>query len=93
MFVTVVCAYALTAKAPPGVKSRFNSDLQDTLDKVPQNDALLPLGDFNAKVGVLKQGDQMWHGTVGRHGLDERNAAGEEFLWFCTLNQLTVVNT
>ena len=35
----------------------------------------------------------MWHGTVGGYALDERNAAGEEFLQFCALNQLTVMNT
>ena len=64
MSVTMVCDYAPTAKAPPLLKSRFNSDLQDTLDKIPQKDVLLVLGYFNARVGVLKRGDQMWHGTT-----------------------------
>ena len=44
----VVCAYASTARAPTGVKSRFLSELQDTLDKVLQNDVLVLLGDSNA---------------------------------------------
>ena len=30
---------------------------------------------------------------LGEHGLDERNMAGEEFLQFCAVNQLTVMNT
>ena len=30
-------------------------------------------------------------GVVGKHGLDERNEAGEEFMQFCALNQLTVM--
>ena len=86
MFASVVCADAPTVKASPRIKSKFNSDLQHTLDKIPQNGVLLLLGDFNTREGVIKQGDEMWHGFVGRHGLDERNVAGEEFLQFCALN-------
>ena len=93
VFVTVICAYAPTARAPPAVKSRFSSELQDTLDKVPQNDVLVVLGDFNARVGVLKPDEEEWGGIVGKHGLDERNEAGEEFMQFCALNQLKVMNT
>ena len=51
------------------------------------------LGDFNARVGVLKDGEEEWQGVIGKHGLDERNEVGEEFLQFCALNQLTVMNT
>ena len=53
------CAYTPTAKAPPGMKYGFKPDLQDTQDKIPQNDVFLLLGDFNTKVGLLKQGDHM----------------------------------
>jgi len=28
----------------------------------------------------------MWHGTIGSHGIEERNLAGEEFLQFCESN-------
>ena len=93
MSVGVVCAYAPTARAPPGMKSRSLSDLRDTLDKAPQNDVLVLLGDFNARVGVLKLGEEECQGVVGKHGLDERNEAGEVFMQFCALNQLTVMNT
>ena len=92
-FMSIICAYAPTSRAPSGVKAHFCSDLQDTLDKIPQNDILVVLGDFNARVGVLKPDDDLWHGVIGRHGIDERNLAGEEFLQFCTVNQLTVMNT
>lgn len=51
------------------------------------------LGDFNARVGVLKTGDDLWHGVIGKHGIDERNLAGEELLQFCAANELTVMNT
>lgn len=91
-FLSVVCAYAPTAKAP-GMKAKFCSDLQDTLDQIPQNDILVVLSDFSARVGVLKQSDGLWHEVIGKHGLDERNLAGENFLQFCAVNQLTVMNT
>ena len=57
--MTVVCAMLL-AKAPPGVKAKntFFEDLQDTLDK--DQDRLVLLGDFNARVGV--QSDNLWQG-------------------------------
>ena len=51
------------------------------------------LGDFNARVGVLKPDEEHWQGVLGRHSLDERNAAGEDFLQFCAMNQLSVMNT
>ena len=93
VFVSVLCTYAPTARAPPAVKARFSSKLQDTLDRVPQSDTLVVLGDFNARVGVLKSDEEEWPGVVGKHGLDERNEVGEEFLQFCVLNQMTVMNT
>jgi len=54
---------------------------------------LVILGDFNARVGVLKEGEKDWGGVLGKHGLDEMNERGEELLQFCAMNQLTVMNT
>ena len=51
------------------------------------------LGDFNARVGVFHPADGLWHGTIGRHEIAERNHAGEEFLQFCESYQLMVMNT
>ena len=51
------------------------------------------LGDFNARAGVLGSDEECWRGVVGRHGLDERNEAGEELLQLCAMNQWTVMNT
>ena len=31
------------------------------------------LGDFNARVGVLDTGNNLWQGVIGKHGLSERN--------------------
>ena len=81
--MTVFSVYAQTAKAPPEVK--FCCELQDTLNKVTQKDVLVELGDFNARVGVLKPGEEEWRRVLGKHGLEERNQAGEEFTQFCAL--------
>ena len=67
--------------------------LQDTLGDVPLGDTLVMLGDFNARVGMFDPADGLWHKTIGRYGLAERNCAGEELLQFCELSQLTVLNT
>ena len=48
------------------------------------------LSDFNARVGMFDPADGLWYRTIGRHGLAERNRAGEELLRFCELNQLTM---
>lgn len=44
------------------MKSRFISELQGTLDNVPQNDDLVLLGNYNVKEGVLKPGEDEWQG-------------------------------
>ena len=76
-------------QTPSYVKSML---LQNSLDTVPQNDILLLIGDFNARVGVRNSNDSLSN-VIGRHGLDERNLAGEKFLQVCELNQLLIMNT
>ena len=93
VYLTVVCAYAPTAKAPPSIKEKFYTELQDTIDKVPPSDLLIVLGDFNARVGALDDTSDLWRGVLGRHGLPERNQAGEELLEFCAINELSIMNT
>ena len=92
-FATVISVYAPTAKAPSHVKQKFYEDLQSTVDKVPVSDVMILLGDFNSRVGRREVESDLWRGTLGIHGLEERNEAGEEFLEFCASNQLTIMNT
>ena len=61
-----MCAFAPTAKAPPSIKIKFYDNLQDTIEKIPHNDILVMLGDFNVKVGVLDTGNDLWQGVKGR---------------------------
>ena len=92
-FVTVLSVYAPTAKAPPGVKQQFNEELQSSLDKVSPSDILIILGDFNARVGKRDVASNLWKQTLGIHGFDERNDAGEELLEYCSSNCLTIMNS
>ena len=91
--MSIISAYAPTARTSPGVKSRFLKDLQDVVDEVPHSDFLVLLGDFNARVGVFNPQDDLWHGVVGNFEIEERNSPGEDFLQFYEHNQLTVMNT
>jgi hypothetical protein len=50
-------------------------------------------GDIICRVGVLKAGDDPWHGVIGMHEIAERNLAGEELLQLCTAKEPTVMNT
>ena len=85
-YVSVISAYAPTAKAPLDIKQKFYSDLQDTIDKLPQNDVLVMLG-------VLEQRNDAWQGVLGRHGMKEHNIAGVDLLEFCAVNELSIMNT
>ena len=79
-FVSVLCVYAPTARATPDVKQKVYAELLDTIDKVPTNDILILLGDFNARVGVLDHND-LWSGVLGRYGLSEQNIAVWRNCW------------
>ena len=92
-FMTVVSAYAPTAKAPPNVKDKFFEELQDTLDGVPTDDILILLGDFNVRVGRRVESNDVWKAVRVRHGIGICNEVGEHFLEFCSTNNLTIMNT
>ena len=88
-----MCGYAPTAEALPSIKIKFYNYLQDTIDKIPHNKILVMWGDFNARVGLLGIGNDLWQGVIGKHGLSEHNFVGEDFLEFCALNQFSNMNT
>ena len=76
------------SKGCPNCEAEFSVDLQDVLDRVPQADVLIMLGDINACVV-----SDLWGGVFGKQGMGEVNQVGEEFLEFCATNQLTIMNT
>ena len=59
--------YASTLRAPHGVKQKYFADLQDVLDRIPQSDILIMLGDINARFSRGEPGSdrnawETWHG-------------------------------
>ena len=93
VYMSVVSAYAPTAKAPPGVKERFENKLQDTLDRIPPDDVLIVLGDFNARVGKRETESDVWRDVRGKHGVGSCNEAGERLVEFCAIKNLSIMNT
>ena len=58
------------------------------MNDIPKKDVLVIMRKWNAKIG---KGEEP--GTAGRHGLGNRNEAGERLLEFCKENTLFLTNT
>jgi len=89
-FVTIISAYAPTLASDTAAKDEFYSQLSDHLRRVPANDKLILLGDFNARVGTDYRA---WEGVLGLHGVGTMNENGLRLLTLCSEHKLTVTNT
>ena len=78
MNIIVIQVYAPTNDAEEAEVEWFYEDLQDLLELTPQKDALLILGDWNAKVG-----SQETPGVTGKFGLEVQNEAGQRLTELC----------
>ena len=86
--ITVIQAYAPTSNTEEAEVEWFYEDLQDLLELTPKKDALLIIGDWNAKVG-----SQETPGVTGKFGLGVQNEAGQRLIEFCQENALVIANT
>ena len=86
--ITVIQVYAPTSNAEEAEVEWFYEDLQDLLELTPQNDVLLIVGDWNAKVG-----SQEIAGVMGKFGLGVQNEAGQRLIEFSQENALVIANT
>ena len=86
--LTIIQIYAPTTEAEKSTIDDFYMDLQQILDDVPKKDAILVIGDWNAKVGEKAVPD-----IVGKFGLGKRNEAGERLIDFCQENHMIITNT
>lgn len=77
---TVVSAYAPTLNAQDEVKETFYAELDNILTKVPKEDKLILLGDFNARVG---RNHNLWRDTIGK-GVGNTNSNGILLLTKCS---------
>ena len=76
--ITVIQFYAPTSNAEGAEIEWFYEDLQELLEVTPEKDALLIIGDWNAKVG-----SQETPGVAGKFGLGVQNKAGQRPTEFC----------
>ena len=86
---TIVQVYAPTSAADEATVDEFYQQVQEVLDKIPQKDVTIVMGDLNAKVG----NDVVVTSVMGRHGLGKQNEAGEKLVDFCINNNLVITNT
>ena len=89
-FLTIVSVYAPTLTSDDVVKNSFYDQLHDLLVKIPSDDKLILLGDFNARFGC---GYKSWPGITGQHGVGNENGNGRLLLELCSTHQLTITNT
>ena len=87
---TLFSCYASTLSSLEDDKDAFYEQLVAELQRIPETDKLIVLGDFNARVG---SDHRAWAGVVGRHGVGKINANGHRLLSLCSQNQLIVTNT
>ena len=86
---TIIKVYAPTSTSSDEVKEDFYNQLQATKDAIKDRNALIIMGDFNAKVGD----EASKHQGLGPHGFGKRNDSGENLLSFSQANDLLILNT
>ena len=89
-YITLFSVYAPTLVSDISVRVKFYSDLKNLVTKVPSDDKIIILGDFNARVGCDAD---LWEGVLGKHGIGKRNESGLLLLEFCSELQFTITNT
>ena len=86
--IMVIQAYAPTSNSEEAEVEWFYEDLKDLLELTPKKDALLIIGDWNAKVG-----SQETPRVTRKFGLGLQNEAGQRLIAFCEENALVIANT
>jgi hypothetical protein len=89
-YATLLSAYAPTLPSENEAKDCFYPSLDEALHRIPRNDKIFLLGDFNARVG---QNNRIWSGVLGRHGVGQVNENGMTLLTLCAKHDLIVTNT
>ena len=86
---TIIKVYAPTSTSSDEDKEDFYNQLQATKEAIKDQNALIIMGDFNAKVGD----EASKHQGSGPHGFSKRNDSGENLLSFSQANDLMILNT
>ena len=73
--ITIIQCYAPTNNAEPYEKEEFYNKLQTVVDKAPNRDIFIVMGDFNAKLG---RNNASIERIMEKEGLGDVNENGEE---------------
>lgn len=87
---TLICAYAPTMMHTEVEKEEFYRSLSEEIERIPVDDKLILLGDFNARVG---KDHDMFGPALGKFGKGNCNSNGELLINFCTQHNLVLTNT
>ncbi|XP_022797664.1 craniofacial development protein 2-like [Stylophora pistillata] len=85
----LLSVYAPTLTSSTDAKDTFYSQLDDAIKHIPNNEVLILLGDFNARVGN-DQGS--WPDCLGHFGVGKCNENGQRLLELCTYHHLYKVS-
>lgn len=88
--VSIIQCYAPTNPADREVKEEFYEQIQSVLERTPDRDIPIVLGDVNTKVGNDNSTREI---IVGKAGLDTMNKNIELFTDFCEQNNLVIAGT
>ncbi|KAJ8730038.1 hypothetical protein PYW07_017076 [Mythimna separata] len=88
--LNIVQVYAPTSQASDEIIEDFYTTLEATIDKIPNRECLVILGDFNAKIGANAH---KLSASAGRFGLGQRNDRGERLIQFAAENDLVISNS
>ena len=87
---TLISVYAHTLYTDEQIKDTFYEKLNLVVNKLPKNDQLVILGDFNARVG---SDHDSWAPCLGHFGFGRMNSNGQRLLEFCHKQNLCVTNS
>ena len=86
--LNIIQVYAPTEAAQNEEINEYYGKLEETRRKCKTNEILVVMGDLNAKVGKIRDGN-----TVGPFGLGVRNECGDLWVDWCRNNKLIIANT
>ena len=87
--LTLISVYGPTMQRPELEKEQFYEQLGECITSA-KGDAVIVLGDFNARVG---KDWESWPSVIGRHGVGHMNSNGLMLLEFCTRMKLSIMGT
>ena len=87
--LTLISIYGPTMQQPEFEKEKFYEQLGECIINA-KGDAIIVLGDFNARVG---KDWESWPSVIGKHGVGKMNSNGLMLLEFCTSLNVSIMGT